>query len=190
MLGLEILLGEFYFRNSFKRNPIYQKCIHQLRQYFHSNLLSFFLSKNDHSISFYLEENQILWKFMFFDKRTTSDEDTFYQTIDKVRIFWEGHRIWKNLPLKIRRYPVTFSEYPNFNKSTPAKENHGALQFYLVYKKSILRYSDTVGNRRGGLSKQWIKRVNKSDIQNYCKLMLITQFHAMICFIDAPKRCV
>ena len=45
MLGLEILLGEFYFRNSFKRNPIYQKCIHQLRQYFHSNLLSFFCPK-------------------------------------------------------------------------------------------------------------------------------------------------
>ena len=46
----------------------------------------------------------------------------------KVRIFWEGHKIWKNLPLKIWRYSVTsnfrwkifsnlvaFSEYPNFN---------------------------------------------------------------------------
>ena len=45
----------------------------------------------------------------------------------KVRIFWEGHRIWKNLPLKIWCDSVTsnfklkifsnfvaFSEYPNF----------------------------------------------------------------------------
>ena len=40
------------------------------------------------------------------------------------------------------------------NKSISEKENHDALQFYWVYKKSILRYSDTVGNRRGGLSKQ------------------------------------
>ena len=47
--------------------------------------------------------------------------------LGKVRIFWEGHKIWKNLPLKIWRYSVTtnfkwkifsnfvaFSEYPNF----------------------------------------------------------------------------
>ena len=47
----------------------------------------------------------------------------------KVRIFWEGHKIRKNLPLKIWRYSVTsnskwkifsnfvaFSEYPNFNR--------------------------------------------------------------------------
>ena len=46
----------------------------------------------------------------------------------KVRIFWEGHKIWNNLPLKIWRYWVVstfkwkmfsnfvaFSEYPNFN---------------------------------------------------------------------------
>ena len=46
----------------------------------------------------------------------------------KVRIFWEGHKIWKNLPFKIWRYWVassfkwkifsnflSFSEYPNFN---------------------------------------------------------------------------
>ena len=46
----------------------------------------------------------------------------------KVRIFWEGQKIQKNLPLKIWRYSVTskfkwnifsncvaFSEYPNFN---------------------------------------------------------------------------
>ena len=49
----------------------------------------------------------------------------------KVRIFWEGHKIWKDLPLKIWRYSVAsnfkwkifsnlvaFSEYPNFNKNT------------------------------------------------------------------------
>ena len=45
----------------------------------------------------------------------------------KVRIFWEGHKIWKNLSLKIWHYSLTsnfkwkifsnfvvFSEYPNF----------------------------------------------------------------------------
>ena len=45
------------------------------------------------------------------------------------RIFWEDHKIWKNLPLKIWRHWVTsnfkwkilsnfvaISEYPNFNK--------------------------------------------------------------------------
>ena len=45
----------------------------------------------------------------------------------KVRIFWEGHKIWRNLPCKIWRYWVSsnfkwnffsnfvaFSEYPNF----------------------------------------------------------------------------
>ena len=49
----------------------------------------------------------------------------------KVWIFWEGHKIWKNLPLEIWGYSVTsnfkwkilsnfvaFSEYPNFIKST------------------------------------------------------------------------
>ena len=48
--------------------------------------------------------------------------------IYKVRIFWEGHKIWKNLPLKICCYWVlsnfkwkifsnfgAFSEYHNFN---------------------------------------------------------------------------
>ena len=48
--------------------------------------------------------------------------------VHKVRILWEGHKIWKNLPLKIWRYWVasnfkqkifsnfgTFSEYMNFN---------------------------------------------------------------------------
>ena len=48
----------------------------------------------------------------------------------KVRIFWEGHKIRKNLPLKIWRYwvasnfkwkifsnVVDFSEYPNFKRS-------------------------------------------------------------------------
>ena len=30
----------------------------------------------------------------------------FLFVMDKVRIFWEGHKIWKNLPLKICRYWV------------------------------------------------------------------------------------
>ena len=50
--------------------------------------------------------------------------------VDKVRIFWEGHKIWKNLPLKIWPYSVTsnfkwkifsnfvaISEYPDVTKT-------------------------------------------------------------------------
>ena len=49
----------------------------------------------------------------------------------KVRIFWEGHKVWKNLPLRIWHYSVTssfkwkmfsnfvaFSKYSNFNYIT------------------------------------------------------------------------
>ena len=51
----------------------------------------------------------------------------FFDVKLKVGIFWEGHKIWKNVPLKIWRYWVpsnfkwkiflnfvAFSEYPNF----------------------------------------------------------------------------
>ena len=54
----------------------------------------------------------------------------------KVGIFWEGHKIWKNLPLKIWRYWVAsnfkwkifsnfvaFSEYPNFTTFTKKENN-------------------------------------------------------------------
>ena len=50
----------------------------------------------------------------------------------KVWIFWEGHKIWKNLPLKIWRYSLTsnfkcsnfvaFSEYPNITAGSWEKE--------------------------------------------------------------------
>ena len=63
----------------------------------------------------YLVQGTLLWP-------------SFYSSI-KVRIFWKGHKVWKNLPLKIWRYSVTsnlkwkifsnllaFSEYPNFKK--------------------------------------------------------------------------
>ena len=56
----------------------------------------------------------------------------------KVRIFWEGHKIWKNLSLKICHYSVTsnfkwnnfsnfvtFSECPNFT-----------IKFYFLPKSS------------------------------------------------------
>ena len=45
----------------------------------------------------------------------------------KVGIFWEGHKTWKNLPLKVWRYSVAsnfkwkivaFSEYPDFTYRT------------------------------------------------------------------------
>ena len=52
---------------------------------------------------------------------------TVEASLDKVRIFWEGQKIWKNLPRKIWRYWVAsnfkwkifsnfvaLSEYPNF----------------------------------------------------------------------------
>ena len=45
-------------------------------------------------------------KFMFSKKATKIDE---ISTVDltlcsKVGIFWEDHKIWKNLPLKISKY--------------------------------------------------------------------------------------
>ena len=119
MLGLEILLGEFYFRNSFKRNPIYQKCIHQLRQYFHSNLLSFFCPKT-------------IILFLFILKKIKHYENLCFLT--------------KGL-LRMRTLSIKQLIDKSNNKSISEKENHDALQFYWVYKKSILRYSDTVGNR-------------------------------------------
>ena len=61
----------------------------------------------------------------------------------KVRIFWEGHKIWKNLPLKIWRYWVksnykwkiffkfvTFSENLNFTK-----KSHNIVSFSRLRKK-------------------------------------------------------
>ena len=72
------------------------------------------------SISFNLA---ILWTDLHMEE-WTSDHKLF-----KVRIFWEGHKIWKNLPLKIWHYWVAFdfmwkifsnfvafSEYLKFNK--------------------------------------------------------------------------
>ena len=63
----------------------------------------------------YLVQGTLLWP-------------SFYSSI-KVRIFWIGHKVWKNLPLKICQYSVTsnfkwkissnfvaLSEYPNFKK--------------------------------------------------------------------------
>ena len=45
--------------------------------------------------------------------------------VSKVWTFWEGHKIWKNLPVKIWHYWVMsnfkwkiFSECSNFNEST------------------------------------------------------------------------
>ena len=70
-----------------------------------------------------------LWRWDEIEN-TFEDFATFNDKRDfaKVRIFWEGHKIQKNLPLKVWRYWVTsnfkwkifsnfvaFSEYPNFN---------------------------------------------------------------------------
>ena len=68
---------------------------------------------------------QFCW---FRIKKTSHRESLIKSLFVKVRIFWERHKIWKNLPLKIWRYSVTsnfkwkifsnivaFSEYPKFN---------------------------------------------------------------------------
>ena len=68
-------------------------------------------------------------KFSFSEKATKFFAIFFMILTLKVRIIWEGHKIWKNLPLKIWRYWVAsnfkwkffpnfvaFSEYPNFTK--------------------------------------------------------------------------
>ena len=53
----------------------------------------------------------------------------------KVRIFWEGHKIWKNLLLKIWRYSVTsnfkwkiFSNFVTFSEYPNLKDN----EFYIL----------------------------------------------------------
>ena len=69
--------------------------------------------------------------------------------ISKVWIFWEGHKIWKNLPLKIWRHSVmsnfkwkifskfvAFSEYPTF---ITRKTNHNYL-FYTARKDWFDKY--------------------------------------------------
>ena len=37
---------------------------------------------------------------------TTFQAESYRKLLFKIRIFWEGHKIWKNLPLKIWRYSV------------------------------------------------------------------------------------
>ena len=71
--------------------------------------------------------------YMYIGKQAGKSDVNSLQSkllmLSKVRIFWEGHKIWKNLPLKIGHYSVTsnftwkifsnfvaFSEYPNFKK--------------------------------------------------------------------------
>ena len=70
----------------------------------------------------------------------------------KVRIFWEGHKIWKNLPFRIRRYSLTsnfmwkifsnfvaFSEYPNFTLKYENLSGNLSLIFFFKFwrKKKI-----------------------------------------------------
>jgi hypothetical protein len=68
---------------------------------------------------------------------SSEDDDDLEAATIKVRIFWEGHKVWKNLPLKIWRYWVTsnfkwkifsnfvaFSEYPNFKFQKEALDSH------------------------------------------------------------------
>ena len=75
---------------------------------------------------FYGTFNKPQW--LFIEKQSTMGSKPLKSScIFKVGIFWEGHKIWKNLPLKIWRYWVSsnfkwkifsncmaFSEYPNF----------------------------------------------------------------------------
>ena len=69
-------------------------------------------------------------KFSFSEKATKFFAIFFMILTLKVRIIWEGHKIWKNLPLKIWLYWVpsnfkwkilsnfvAFSEYPNFKSN-------------------------------------------------------------------------
>ena len=61
-------------------------------------LLQFEKRRGQDVCSFFkLQQQQIFWSFGCW----------FFVTSCKVRIFWEGHKIWKNLPLKIWRYSVT-----------------------------------------------------------------------------------
>ena len=65
-------------------------------------------------------------------------------------MFWKGHKIWKNLPLKICRYRVmsnfkwkifsnfvAFSEYPNFNTSIMGYSLLGSSEYKRRYVSRI-----------------------------------------------------
>ena len=67
----------------------------------------------------------------------------------KVRIFWEGHKIWKNLPLKIWRYSVRFFQilWPSQNIPTLTK-------FFLFGFCTSWKFS---------IDQNWPKSANKSN---------------------------
>ena len=69
----------------------------------------------------------LVWGIFSHHKRASKTKRIGF---DKVWTFWEGHKIWKNLPLKIWRYLVMsnfkwnilsnivfFSECPNFTNT-------------------------------------------------------------------------
>ena len=78
----------------------------------------------------------------------------------KVRIFWEGHKIWKNLPHKIWRYTVTsnfkwkifsnfvaFSVYPNFRRIKIIKLLEFAMKkIHLKHILNHLKFVNIHGN--------------------------------------------
>ena len=83
------------------------------------------------------------WKVSFINENIKSRVCLIFEC--KVRIFWEGHKIWKNLPLKIWRYWlasnfkwkifsnfVAFSEYPNFKRATGHATTFGCLRRNLM----------------------------------------------------------
>ena len=83
-----------------------------------------------HSVKFFYRNRwtHITKPFQKFQSFKSWIDETISLIIVKVRVFWEGHKIWKKFPLKIWHYSATsnfkwkifsncvaFSEYPHFN---------------------------------------------------------------------------
>ena len=58
--------------------------------------------------------------------------------------------MYRNLLFRMRTLSIKQLSNKSNNKSTSEKETHDALQFYCIDEKSILRYSDTKGDRKKG----------------------------------------
>ena len=66
-------------------------------------------------------------------------------TFSKVRIFWEGHNIWKNPPLKIWHYSVTSNFTRIFFSNLWPSQNLQTLVFCRIYfMKPWFRLAGTI----------------------------------------------
>ena len=99
-----------------------------------------------------------------------------FSLVCKVRIFWEGHKIWKHLPLEVWRYSVisnfkwkifsnfvAISEYPNFTNKTKnnmnnekQQENKFGFEQWTCHLQTILRPNSVISTQHFNWKHIWI----------------------------------